>query len=123
MEIFGNSFALSEKVMDALWEKQRVIADNIANNDTPGYKSSYVTFEDELRSRLGQADGSEAVKKSIEASPVTVHRSTTESARLDGNNVQIEAEYLELARTQLQFDYQVKAFNSGLAQLRTAIKG
>lgn len=123
MELLGNSFLLSEKVMNALWEKQRVIADNIANNDTPGYKSSYVTFEDELRTRLGRASGREAVQKSIETSPVTVHRSTTESARLDGNNVQVEAEYLELARTQLQFDYQVKAFNSDLAQLRTAVKG
>lgn len=123
MNVFGNSFLLSEKVMNALWEKQRVIADNIANNDTPGYKSSYVTFEDELRSRLGKARGGEAIRKSIATSPVMVHRSTTESARLDGNNVQVEAEYLELARTQLQFDYQVKAFNSDLAQLRTAVKG
>ena len=52
-------------------------------------------------------------------------RSTTEqeSVRLDGNNVQIEAEYLEQARVQLQYEYQLKLLNSELSQLRTAIKG
>lgn len=123
MEFMGNSLLLSQKSLDYLWEKQRVIADNIANSDTPGFKSSYVTFEDALRSRLQGAKGSEAVRKGIDASPVAVKTTTTESTRLDGNNVQVEAENVELARAKLQYDYQIKVLNSEIKQLRTAIKG
>lgn len=123
MEFMGNSLLLSEKVMDYLWEKQRVIANNIANNDTPGFKSSYVTFESQLRSKLLGTEGSEAVRKGIDGSVILVNQTTTESTRLDGNNVQAEAENVELARAQLQYDYQIKVLNSEFKQLRTAIKG
>lgn len=123
MEMMGNSLLLSEKVMDYLWEKQRVIADNIANSDTPGFKSSYVTFESQLRSRLTGAQGNGAVRNGIDKSAIEVHQTTTESARLDGNNVQTEAENIELARAKLQYDYQIKVLNSEIKQLRTAIKG
>lgn len=125
MEFLGNTLLLSGKTLDYLWEKQRVIADNIANNDTPGFKGKYVTFEDELRSGLSKIGGgtSETVRKSIKETSVKVHKTTTESTRLDGNNVQTEAEFIELARAQLQYDYQIRVLNSEIAQLRTAIKG
>lgn len=125
MEILGNSMLLSGKTLDYLWEKKNIIADNIANNDTPGFKSRYVTFEDALRLGLSKAgtNSAKTVRRTIEKTPVTIHKTTTESARLDGNNVQAEAEFTELARTQLQYDYQIQVLNSEINQLRTAIKG
>ena len=48
MDFFGNSISLSGRVLDYLWQKNRMIAANIANSDTPGYKSRYMTFEDVL---------------------------------------------------------------------------
>ena len=44
--IYGNGIALTERVLDNLWTRQTVTLNNIANNDTPGFKSQFVTFEE-----------------------------------------------------------------------------
>ena len=43
-EIYGNGIALTEKVLDFLWQRQTVSLNNVANVDTPGFKSQYITF-------------------------------------------------------------------------------
>lgn len=122
--IFGNSLSMTERSLDYLWQKQTVIANNIANNDTPGFKSQYLTFEDTFKNRLQMAQGSAAsMQNAIMENPITRHTTNSESTRLDGNNVQIEAEYIEQSRTILQYQYQIRSLTSNFTQLRTAIKG
>ena len=125
LDFFGNSISLSGRVLDYLWQKNGMIAANIANNDTPGYKSRYMTFEDVLKRNLERVrNGSSSdIRKAIGNTRGVIHTTEQESVRIDGNNVQIEAEYLEQARVQLQYEYQLKLLNSELSQLRTAIKG
>ena len=53
--IYGNGVALTERVLDYLWARQEVTLNNITNNDTPGFKSQYITFEDERKKRLSDA--------------------------------------------------------------------
>ena len=48
---YGNGIALSEKVLDYLWARQSVSLNNLANVDTPGFKSQYITFEEEMSRR------------------------------------------------------------------------
>ena len=50
--IYGNSLSLMTKALDGLWKRQEVISNNLANVDTPGYKSQYVTFEMCIRDRF-----------------------------------------------------------------------
>lgn len=122
--VFGNSMSMSEKSLDFLWKKQQVTMENIANVDTPGYKAKYVTFEETFRSRLQAAAGnSDAVKNAIGNSSYQVHSTDNESARLDGNSVNQEAEMVELTRTALQYQYGLNAVNSDIMRLRTAVKG
>ncbi|MEG7530318.1 MAG: flagellar basal body rod protein FlgB [Hungatella sp.] len=125
--IFGNTMTMTQKSLDYLWLKQSVTTNNIANNDTPGFKAQYVTFEDSLKRNLqGLAAGGETnasvLQQGIERSGFSVHN-TTDSARLDGNNVQIEAENTELARSYLQYQYQLQSLNSDISRLRAAIRG
>ena len=127
-DLFGNSFLMVQKSMDYLWKKQEVIADNIANGDTPGFKARYITFEDSLKNKVERAgsmggNASLQMKRAIEDSRSTLHETNSESARLDENNVQVEAEYIEQARSVLQYQYQIQALNSDIKQLATAIKG
>ena len=84
-----------------------------------------MTFEDVLKRNLERVrNGSSSdIRKAIGNTRGVIHTTEQESVRLDGNNVQIEAEYLEQARVQLQYEYQLKLLNSELSQLRTAIKG
>lgn len=124
--MFGNSIAMSAKSLDFLWAKQTVINHNLANVDTPGYKTKYVTFEDEYqkRLRLARAAGSSAsrTRSIIESSDYTVHENES-SARLDENNVNADAEEVEMARAQLQYQYVMQAMNADFTRLRTVIRG
>ncbi|WP_313074949.1 flagellar basal body rod protein FlgB [Lacrimispora sp.] len=123
--IFGNNISMAEKTLDYLWSKQKVTLNNIANGDTPGYKAQYVTFEDELRKRLmaGKNGTSQDISNIIGNSRHFIRNTDNESARMDGNNVNMDVENVELARTTLQYQYELNAFNSEISRLRTIIKG
>lgn len=124
--IFGNTLSMTQRSLDYLWQKQTVSLNNIANNDTPGFKAQYVTFEDSLKRNLKLAgkkgSPSASFREGIERASFSVH-DTQDSARLDGNNVQMEAENTELIRSFYQYQYQVQSLNSDINRLRTAIRG
>lgn len=126
MNLFGNNIALASKSMEYLWGKQQITLQNLANVDTPGYKSKYVTFEDEFRTRLEQASMSrddEKIAEAIEDSHLVIHDTGDESARLDENNVDADVESVELTRATLQYMYTAQAITSDIARLRTVITG
>ena len=101
MQLFNNSeFKAMQKAMDMLWLKQKVISNNIANAETPGYKAKSVSFKNVLSSEYYRRHP-EMVD---ELEPVvTVDNST--SIRVDGNNVDLDKESLELWRTYAQYSY------------------
>lgn len=124
--IFGNTMLMSQKSLDFLWKKQQVTSNNIANVDTPGYKAKYVTFEEQFRSKLsaaGLTSNSENVRNAIQSSTYQLHNTNTETARLDGNNVNADTEMVELTRTALQYQYGLNSVNSDIGRLRSVIKG
>lgn len=123
--IFGNNIFMAEKSLDYLWTKQKVTLNNIANDDTPGFKAQYVTFEDEFRRRLmaARTGTSKDVSNAIGKSRYSIRNTLDESARMDGNNVNTDVESVELARTTLQYQYELNALNSEISRLRTVIKG
>lgn len=124
--IFGNQISMSNKSLEFLWKKQQVTSNNIVNVDTPGYKAQYVTFEEAFSSKLRAASNSgnaSAVQAAIQGSQYQVNNTQTESARLDGNNVNQDTEMTELTRTALQYQYVLSSVNSDIMRLRTVIKG
>lgn len=123
--IFGNNISMAEKSLDYLWSKQQITMNNIANVDTPGYKAQYVTFEDEFRKRmLANKNGTSAqIGNAIGNSRHYLHDTNEKSTRLDGNNVNMDTENVELARTTLQYQYELEALNSDISRIRTIIKG
>lgn len=126
MNLFGNNIDLASKSMDYLWGKQQITLQNLANVDTPGYKSKYVTFEKEFRTRLQQASmtkDDEKIADVISDSHFMVHDTGEESARLDENNVDADVESVELTRATLQYMYTAQMISSDIARLRMAITG
>lgn len=123
--IFGNTMLMSAKSLDYLWAKQTATVDNIANNDTPGYKAKIVTFEDEFRKRLSTAksDSPSKIRSAVMGSKYRVQTNQAESARLDGNNVNTDIENVELARSGLQYQYVINSLNGDVNRLRSVIKG
>ena len=122
----SNSFLMMQRSMEFLWSKQSCILDNIANVETPGYQVKYATFEESLKSALLSAakDGrpTSSIRQAIKNTPVVV-REAQESARMDGNGVNITEQSVELARNGYQMQYVFEAMSNDIATLQTVIRG
>lgn len=93
--------------------RQRTIADNIANVNTPHFLAGKVSFEDSLRAAVAEGGDPAAV------SPATMR--SLEPTRLDGNNVNLDEETLAMTETGLRYSLSVQAVNDSFSRLRTAI--
>ncbi len=125
--IYGNGIALTEKVLDFLWGRQTVALNNVANVDTPGFKSQYITFEEELDRRLTVANKAKkapkrAVADAINSSQSWLNTTWNESSRLDGNNVDMDQEQVEIVRTAYEYQYMLNSINNDITRLKNAAK-
>lgn len=132
MEIMGTrNVRLIKTALEGLTARQRTIADNVANVDTPQFKASRVSFETALKQARGTIDQplrmfrvKDAVPGPGEA-PVEVETAVTLESdtqrRNDGNNVDIDAEMLELADTNLRFNALIQVMSSKVQGLRYVI--
>ncbi len=113
MGIFDSvsSVALTS-ALDGLALRQRVIAENIANIQTPGYQAKRVEFEDAL---------ARAVDRGTGAATATVARSL-EPTREDGNNVNLDTETLLNVDTTLRYQLATQAVDTQLSSLRVAMR-
>jgi flagellar basal-body rod protein FlgB len=102
-----------ERFLDVSVFRHSLISSNLANIDTPGYRTRDVNFLSELR-RAGS--GLEYASYQPAARPV---QGLLE--RPDGNNVSLERESLVLARTQLAFNTGVQLLRAEFRRLSLAI--
>ena len=130
MSYFNNlTSTLLSKNLDGLWLRQQVTMENIANQSTPNYKSKYVDFEHELKSKIdainnnGKPVKASEIREEFASSKIVLGENNNKTLRLDGNNVDIENENIELARTQLNYSYTVAELNSYFAKMKIAISG
>ena len=91
-----NYINVLNKAADASWTRNAVIANNIANNDTPDYKRKDILFEDYLKAEVTKDyfDGGDLNKRiaNVDLSKLgtTLYTDQSElSYRYDGNNVDI----------------------------------
>lgn len=127
MDLYGNGLLLGEKTLDSLWMRQNLTMNNIANVDTPGFKSQYMTFENELARKIQSAlsvkkTSMKNVARGIENMRSSVHTTLNESTRLDENNVDMDQEQVELARTAYEYQFMISSVSSDLSRLRSAAK-
>lgn len=87
-------FKAMQYSLDALWLKQKVHSNNIANYETPGFKTQSLNFREVFDAEQGVGSGTRRFEASITTNPNTV--------RPDGNNVSLEKENLELYKTYVQ---------------------
>jgi flagellar basal-body rod protein FlgB len=98
-----------ERYMDLLSARQKLVASNIANADTPGYKTRDIDFQAEFRDAIDTM--------SPRASNVSGLKTKN-----DGNNVSIDRESRLLAENSMRFSIATNLLRSRLKSLRTAIE-
>lgn len=119
-----------EKALDASWLRNEVIAQNIANVDTPGYKRSSVAFEEYLNSAFENNNfiGNTTDRRHIDIGSVnrTKIRVTKDyknlSTRLDGNNVDIENEMASMAKNSIRYNTLIQSISGSYQRLKSVIR-
>jgi flagellar basal-body rod protein FlgB len=96
--------------MTLLSARQKIVASNIANADTPGYKTKDIDFQSELQS-------------ASEALTPTVTEVNGLRVRNDGNNVSLDREARLLAENAMRFNIASNLLHSQLKITRLAIDG
>ena len=113
IDINDATMAAMRTAIDGLAARQRIIAQNIANAETPGYIAQRVTFESSLRSAMADGDPS--------AAHIGVE-STSDPAGVNGNNVQLDQENVQLVESGLMFQAMTEALNTKFQILRTSLR-
>ena len=131
--MFNNLFKsadLLQKGLSASWARNAVIRNNIANVETPGFKASDVEFESLMAQAIKgsrfTAEKTHPGHRSFgsgnltDLNPRIIQRRDL-SMRMDGNNVDIDAENVRLAQNSLYYNTLLEKLNSDLRRLRSAI--
>lgn len=107
-EMIESVAANLESYLTLLSVRQKLVASNIANADTPGYRTKDVSFDSELRAAAGELGPQ-------------VFEPTGLYMKNDGNNVSIDRESRLLAENALRFNVAANLIRSELRQVRAAI--
>ena len=97
-----------ERYMDLLGMRQKLVASNIANADTPGYKTKDFDFQQEFRSLI--AGGTPNI---TEVTGLTVKN--------DGNNVDLDRESRLLSENAMRFNVASSLMRTEIREVRDAI--
>ena len=102
-----------ERYLDLVTFRHELISSNLANVDTPGYRTQDIDFEGEMR----------RAEQRLEGAPVSPHVQEVRGLieRPDGNNVSLERETLALARVQLQYRAGVELLRNEIHTIQSAI--
>lgn len=118
MALFDTTaFRIIEQGMSVMWTKQQIIAQNITNQDTPNYNCKYLDFGGILKDKI-RADGS--IKKELNIQERLIIDTYTDD-QADGNNVDMDVQSAEAARTAYWLDALINQMNGNFTRIRSAI--
>lgn len=132
---FGKTLDILHRTMDVAILRRGVLADNIANADTPNFKRSEINFESELKRALDteKNKGLEAAltnSRHIPFNRVYDYRDVGPRRVLDylstsdnnGNNVDLEEESMLLLENQLSYDLMSRVVSNQFTQLNLVLR-
>lgn len=112
------------KAADASWLRNTMLSNNIANNDTPGYKRKDVQFESYLAMELirGGSLRHRVANTDLNRIDGIIYTDYShDSYRMDGNNVDIHTENAYLAENQIRYYTLLDSMTQEFSRLKTAL--
>jgi len=107
------TLAILERYLNLATVRQALVSGNLANIDTPGYKTVDIDFQREM---------SRALLEPADSMPI-VEQVQGLIQRPDGNNVNVDRESLLLSQTQMQFTAAIQLMRAEFRNLTDAISG
>jgi flagellar basal-body rod protein FlgB len=131
MDIFTQRLDSHGKALDLLSQRQKVLAGNIANADTPGFKARDFDFSAALAEARGDAAGTARTSNrhlhgngSADGQPqVTLLWRNAEQPSLDGNTVDLDRERANFADNAMRYEATLRFINSDVRTMLSAITG
>jgi flagellar basal-body rod protein FlgB len=117
----GHTLTVMERYLDGATARQKAIANNISNVNTPGFKRYLVSFEDKLHN--AQENPKKQVLKMTQPEHIgfikdetyDVTRDRSAGNRADGNNVDLEQEMTLMIKSNLYYNGAIKQINKKIA--------
>ncbi len=130
-DIAGQDDEFKAKALIFRGRRQALLASNIANADTPGYRAMDVSFADSLRREMRAQEGSLATAPTSESAAPTMQpltRSTLEFARyvipaqsnLDGNSVDMDRERSAFAQNTILYQLAIASLDDEWKEFKMA---
>jgi len=107
-----DSLKTLRSIMDIASFRQKLLASNVANADTPGYRAKDISFQNELNRALGGSKGNYGV---YEVMPTMLSR--------DGNTVNLDVEMTKMAETTLMYNSAAQILSTKIRMMKDVIKG
>ena len=127
VDMLGTYISNLNKLMDANQMQRDLIANNISNSNTPGYKVQKLQFEQTFNNQMALSlKGDDVNHISNTSEPLSVpdynvYTDTSTKGRVDGNNVDTTTEMTNLIRNQYIYTNSVTALNQEFSLYKTAI--
>jgi flagellar basal-body rod protein FlgB len=134
---FGKTLDILHRNMDVSMLRQDVIANNIANADTPNFKRSVINFESQLKAALDSENEPQPMQaamtreRHVPFSRPVDYRSVEPQRRLDylttadnnGNNVDVEVESMNFLNNQLLYTMMTNTVNQQFQRINMVVRG
>lgn len=128
MKLFSETISTLEGALNYSTIKQKVIAQNIANADTPNYKAKDVSFKSALQTAMNdplkgkRTDDRHILFPQGRNSAAIITRQNV-SYNHNGNSVDIDKEMADLATNQIYYNAMTDILNGKFRTLQSVIKG
>ncbi|MEO2032177.1 MAG: flagellar basal body rod protein FlgB [Planctomycetaceae bacterium] len=119
MALLKNELSLLSRLLDASEMRQKVIGQNIANVNTPGYRRLNVDFE----AALAQEFARNGPTSPLQQAKPQINHTAGLTPRADGNNVDIDMEIGQMNKNALLQQVYLQVMGTEMGMMRKAIDG
>jgi len=129
LKLFSNTITTLEQALNYSSTKQKVIAQNISNADTPNYKSKEVSFKSALQNAMDQSmqakqtDARHFEFKGQQTNGIAITTNQNTSYNNNGNNVDVDKEMADLATNQIYYNALTERISGKFQTLQSVIRG
>ena len=116
---FDKALGIHEQALGFRAKRAEVLANNIANADTPNYKAVDFDFGSALREASEARPGASTA---VSSKPQLLYRTPSQSA-LDGNSVEADAERAKLADNAVRYEAALRVLTGQIKTMLSAIQG
>ncbi len=122
-------FGIHVQAVQVRGERAAILAQNMANADTPGYKARDIEFQDIISkesfaaTRLGTTHPGHIVSTNNLTNDASLKYRIPQQPSIDGNTVDMQTERAEFMRNALMYQTSLQFLNGRINGLMTAIRG